>query len=492
MSLLADVSASYDAAAKVSVYVVFVEAGELAVIAQAQSEIYKLVADGDEDLRTIAELLRNVRFRLATNLLPANHPMLGLRELSADLASQVAELPIASRAGATAVAAAEALARLLMESESPLGSAALEVLATEQEDRRLVVLRYQRAVAATEAYLAERGVTTSVCSRASVRAQPLAGTMLLVGDPRLFRSATWTAGRAESVCFVQYPLAPRPTAPGGLFGAAGGLVAPSFRLSGATDPVPDTEFFDPDIAIVEAGQREAIRRRSERPDSVEAALLLLEDDHAVWTAVGEGRFMWVVDLDDPTEPAVSQTPTASVRQGSFLVFRDEGATGSLIQAIADTEFDALVHRPAQTRWKAALSSATSHAGGPAAARRLLVSLGAKSPNPAGWAAAESIRPNSRHDFGITCDFAGLGDEADELWAALSAVKRAHAKAGMWVRRRLEEALVAQQLETLKTEGVLHLDLPGLGQLSAYRVLHVHPEREYVDPMIIDQPFGREP
>lgn len=491
MSLIDTVNQSYKSAARVSVYVEFAEPGGVATIAQAQSELFKLIAQGDEDLQSAADILRKLRFRLATNVLPPGDPALGIAELSEELAAQAAELSPDSRAGATVDGALEATALLLAEPESQLGAAAVGVLGTERPDRRMLVLRYPRRVAATQQYLRDAGVPTVVCSRSEVRRQEQMGSMVLIGDPQFYQASTWTAARAESVCFVQYPLAHKPVPEGGLFGKAGGLQTPVFRLSGSIEPIPRVEFFDPDVVVVEAGQREAERRRSDRPDAVEAALLLLDADHQVWTAVGDGRFMWALDLENPSDPTVSPVSTDNVRAESFVIFRDEGAAGSLIQAIADRDFGASAHREAQSEWKQALTSAIHRAGGFADARRKMLSLGASSPNPRGWSAPESIRPNSRSDFGVACKFAGLADKADELWSALSEIKSAHSRAGVWVRERLLESLVAEQLDQLQDDGFLSLDLPGLGRLSVYRVLHVHPETVSVDPALIDQPFTRE-
>ena len=87
-----------------------------------------------------------------------------------------------------------------------------------------------------------------------------------------------------------------------------------------------------------------------------------------------------------------------------------------------------------------------------------------------------------------CRFAGLGDETNAIWDSLTAIKRAHLRAGQTIRKLLEQELIARGGEQLLADGYQHLEVFGLGGLSAYRVIHKHPEHHLVDADLLDEPF----
>lgn len=488
MSAFGDVALAYERIAGTSIYDVPVTPGEIGTVSACLASLRKLRVT-DDTLDDAVRTLHYIQYRLAVNLLPANDPALGLDVLRQQLAAHADELNAGTVARTTIDAALCALEALCQQASTPLCEEAVEILGTAGPGERLVVLAHARNCTATAQVLAAAGAPTEVTSRTQLRTHPLVETILCVGPHQLFQSAVWNASRADSVCFVHYPLGVASLPSGGLFGEDGGLRTPRFRVSRDIAPVDNIEFAAPEHTVFqEAGRKLAsAHRAASDTDQEDAQLLLLEGGYAVWMNAGEGDWMWAIDFIDD-EPRVLQISAADMSAGMFVLFRDQGATSDLVRVVADRDCDAARHRPAQDRWKRALSTAIVRAGGAAGAARLIRQLGAATVNPAAWVGPRSIRPHRKSDFSAACRFAGIEDEVESIWASLSAIKRAHLKAGRLIRKQLEDELIDDGGARLQENGRFHLHSAALGGLSAYRVVFKHPDRQRVDSSRIDKPF----
>ena len=479
---------SYESAITSTIYTIAADPGDAATIAVAHTRLARLANSGNDDLTDTVELLRIVSYRLSYNLLPADHPALGLAVLNVELGSQVAELEPGTHAHAIVRAAHQALTSLAQRGPTELTTQAIDLLNTATENSRTVVLRHSKTASATTDYLNQNGVPSTVVAANQLRFQPPHETMVLIGPPRAFPAATCNAAKADNICFIHYPFGSAKAPTGGLFGADGGLTTRTARPSGHVETLDDIGDFELDEGLQALARDEFGRRRSERPDAVTAALLLLEGGYGVWTAIGEGHWMWCVDLDDDDTPTIRTTSVSAVTQGSYVIFRDKGAGTALVRAVADAHHQAGKYRPQQDRWKSALEQAVIKVGGVNRATVELRRLGATTVNLRHWMSENSIRPRRLSDFRAVCQFAGIAAYADDIWRALGKIHRAHVLAGQTIRRWLQDALLVDGGARLRQDGFQRVDFGDLGTLSAYRVEHQHPDHQDIDPEFIDEPF----
>lgn len=493
MNAFDDTRRAYAIFERAVVYSVHVESPELVAIAYAHSLLRQQLSAGDEDLLRSVEVLRNLRWRLATNVLPSRDSTLELEGLGEEIKHHIDQSEVGTKVRSSLEAAQGALARLMDMDQTPLGSATIELLSDSPEDERVVVLSSARNIDSTQLHLANSGVPAKVLSSHQLRFEQQLASVICIGPPAFFQPATWSAPRAESTCFVSYPLGRYVEPSGGLFGASGGLATPRFRQSGpsASSLPEEIIFMQPDELYAAAAERTASRYASNFSEGVEAALLLLEGSAAVWIAVSEGSWSWTVDFTDSEAPQIVQSQPTQILPGSFVIFREEGATSELIRGLADNRFDSARYRQAQERWKKALQVKAYELGGFGVLDVSIRKHGADASNSRGWASRNAVRPNRRDDFGSACRCLGLEAEASVIWDALSRIKVAHQRAGIHVRHLLERALVESGAHQLQAEGFQRLHLPELGSLLAYCVLHKHTKTQAVDVHLLDAPFVME-
>lgn len=482
------VSRAYERAALVSIYMVYAAVDEISSLAGAQSELRRLVTDGDEDLREVLDAIHFALYRLATNVLPPAHDGLGLAHLVQITEAASTEVHLRTRLRGVIEVASSALQSLMAKPSTALTQEVMDALDSAPPDDRLLVLPQSRNVGATEAHLTAIGLPTRVTSANQLRKAAPAEVTVCVGSPSLFPAAVWNASRADSVCFVAYPLGGRSVPSGGLFGDEGGLKTSRFRESGVSDRIEGVTLVSPEEAYyLEAGQRLIRSLRPVGSELVEAQLLLLEGGNAVWMSSGDADWMWAVEFVDDL-PEIRQVSPSNMEAGIYVIFRDQGATSDLVRTVADAKCGASRFRAVQHRWKSELAKAVSLAGGPRAAAEQIRRLGATTANPSAWIGERSIRPHAQSDFRAACRFAGLADESEPIWQALTQIKRAHLRAGQLIRKQLEQALIDDGGQRLSADGVLRLDVEGLGRLSAYRVVFKHPETHVISQDEVDRPF----
>lgn len=483
---------AYGQASAAAVYAVHADPGPVAVLSQAHAALAKLLAAGDEDLLPTADILRYAKYRLATNILPPLHTQLGLQPLADDLDSHLDQMHPGTPGHNYTAAAIDALRDILSRDTLNLAEETERALSLAQPGERLLVLPHGTNAAATSQFLESRGLPTQVIGKSELRRHSDYDMVVCVGPYQFFPSATWSAARADSVCFVLYPFGRSTTPPsGGLFGPDGGLATPKFRSSGISMPTEGVDFSDIDENFIAAADRVVAQRRGTGAETAEAQLLLLEGGYAVWSAVSDASWMWTIDVSEPGSPIITQVSDANVAAGSYIFFRDEGAAGDLVEVVADSMFGATEHRGSQRGWKSHFRQAIDRVGGFTEADRALRRKGANTANSRGWADSRSIRPNSKQDFQVACKFAHIEDQADAIWSSLTAIRSAHQKAGLSIRKQLEVALVADGCERLISDGYRRLEVDGLGGMSAYRVLLKHPDLHRVDTDLIDKPFLEE-
>lgn len=487
MSSFAVADTTYKAASRCSVYVVHVEPGDVEVVAEAHQRLRKITWDEDEAGKLL-EILRYARFRLVSSLVPYSSEQLGLAELIVGLDAEMEFLTPGTETHHLTSQAREALRRLTSSGSNPLGEAALELLGDVPTNERMVAVRQSRTVEATGLYLTGAGAPSQVVSAQSLRSADGCESLICVGPPQFFPSATWTASRWESVCFIQYPFGWRPPAEGGAFGPDGGLKTPRFRESGTAETRGEIEPFNVSESIQMAASSASRKNRFTGGEEIESFMLLLEDGYAVWTETDESNWMLCIDADEPDSPLIVNKAASTIGPGDYLVLRSGTRDADYIRELADEEFGAAQLRKNQARWKKALAEAVSSAGSVAAAQRELRRLGATTTNVRHWTSEASIRPQRYSDFVAACRFSGIESEAESLWDDLGKIFRAHLQAGQQVRQDLESNLLSDGVHELVASGVQSYTLPRLGELAGYRVLYRNPGSEMISLGMIDRPF----
>ncbi|WP_395154429.1 hypothetical protein [Ilumatobacter sp.] len=488
MSVFDEVCAAYEQADTATTYRVYAEPGPLAALVAGRQRLLKLLRDGDEDLAPIDSLLRNASFRLVTNVIPPSSQTLELDRFAELLQSHIHQLDQGTPAHQAASTALDATIELLDMEGTQLGRETIDVLETAPVGERAVVLRYGHQRKATTDYLAANGVESDVIVSSELRWSAATGTLVCVGWPKLFPDAVWNAARWETVCFVQYPFGPTNEPASGLFGTDGGMKIRPFRTTGVPSPGDTESLFDLDQSLLIAAEHVSARVPNALDDAVPGKLVLLADDYAVWTSVGEGHWNMAIDYSTPEQPRIAHVKASQVDRDAYLLFRDQGATSLLVRQVADQEHGSAKHRATQDRWKQSIRMAVAREGGFGQATEELYAQGALTANLRHWVTDQSIKPQRRQDFDAVCRFVDIEAQADELWKALTEIDRAHKRAGHTIRKWLEATLLAGVGEELLDSGHERLEISGFGTMSAFRVLHVHPETKLVDPMVIDEPF----
>ena len=487
MKAISEVSAQYELSGHASIYTVNIAPTPLVALQRALTLCTQAVRDGQDDLDPLREQIAYLCFRIATNVLPPKHEMLGVTELFDGIRTKSAMVPPDSNIGQVLGQALPEIEDFLDLEMSPVCKQVLDLLELESEDRRAVALRATRNVVPTKEYLDRLGCSAIVESRNSLRSMSLTGTLVVVGRPSFFTDATWNAPKAESTCFVQYLFGGSVTRSGGLFDDLGGLATPKFRSSGVSHS--DSEAlttFNPDEFWTTVAQNEMHRQRESGEDSIEACLLLLSGGHSLWTAADEGSWLWGLEISDLKNPSISRIDARNVSSGTYVLVRDQGAESEIVRQIADEEFGAAPFRVAQQRWKDALRAGVDQYGGIAALRSAILRRGAKTANPAGWLSRSAIRPNQFVDFQAACVAVGLSADCELIWTELTRIRGCHQSAGHKIREELEDALLREDLRALEMKGELHLSSTSFGTLSVHQVELRHDETQYVSPQILDR------
>lgn len=483
----------YQTFERASIYQVACNSLDLMTISRAHFSLQKRLRLGEEDLLDAVNTLRQIRWRLATNILPPSHADLMIDALAYELKSQAAHSDSKSEAGKIFDSVQRSVDNLLRIDRTPLSISVFEILSDVPESDRSLALAAGRYVASTEAYLEQLGIRTRVMNESQLRHHPIQECLVCVGPSKFFNTAVWHSPRAETTCFVFYSLGRPEDREPGLFGELGGLVPPRFRLVGETEYAQDEDIqIERPSEIYLATAERALRNYTrEVSEGVEAVLLLLENSFAVWISDSDGSWNWTIDVSDESQPVITHSQSQQIDAGSFIIFREEGATSELIQNLADRNYGAVGLRSLQDKWKAALHKSAENAGGFSALDSLIRGAGAKAAASRDWSSRNAVRPNRLEDFKAACRVLGLERESSDIWNALSGIKSAHQRAGFNVRQQLEEALLEKGVADLRNQGYEKLQVSGLGTLSVYCVTHKHPTRHIVDRTNLDKPFETE-
>jgi hypothetical protein len=450
------------------------------------------------------EVLRIALHVLSSTPLPADHPALGLDELTDRYLTQIQRVEaISPGAAPRARQLGDLLVEIMIAAHDPLGEMVAELLAASPPKDCLLLRRPRRLEAVRQRYAAG-GHRLLVATPQVLSGSEVFDRIIAIGPSYWFGSLI-TAPRAKTIDIVHLSVTrDSPSSRGILPGSQsrGSMVrrqpVPSEESTPADESLEsDAYFAEPSIAwdrIVTASQPAVGEPRSEL-DTTDARLILLADGTAAFISVTEGAKNWVVDPTQKGRDRIRVDPWDTVGPGTFVILRMEGAGG--VGDIADRILGprAARLREHQRGWKLRLREAVSSSSPAEVVRRLIQhgSARASLENLRNWQSLDHIRTRDYRDFLAIMRLVGLEADAPALWEEMGTIMRAHTEAGMRLREALIRRLANADLTPLMTEGRMEVREPqlGLGTLAVVRVEEVSPETYPVSRSRLDHAFDPE-
>jgi hypothetical protein len=240
--------------------------------------------------------------------------------------------------------------------------------------------------------------------------------------------------------------------------------------------------------------------RGQESDEVDASLVLLAGDSAVFLDLSQDSNVLVLDLADVEgdgsneDSCLVRVGGSELRPGMFILLRTEGG-GDYIVPVADRILGNLANsaRALQRNWKTLLRVQIANRGSQAVVEEL-VRLGSKQAkiyNLRNWASDKNLCPQDFYDFLAIMRLLNMERDAQNLWDNAALLESAHRKAGFQIRRMLIREVLQSNLEELAASGRMDFQLPEAdgGTLSALRVESISPQLYKVPISRVGIPLG---
>lgn len=481
---LQDTTALYEAAGNLQLDRTCVQNDAFKSFSLAVRELQTRLGDDAEDSywRPVLRRLRRARWELATVPLPFSYSGFEIEDAASSLRERLRDCEHVFPAHAAAAQEVTALLAALAESDDdPLGAAVRDI---QSEAPAVLLLNNARHAGPVEESLAGL-LGLAVLTPAQLAGSGVYSSMAVIGPACWFPDQIFMAPKATEIRIVQFAWLNDPPIDACIFtgsrmggGGSASLDAHGGGSHGAAlasaDLLPVTDW-----AAIAEGTGGSCDIREERPDTVNAYLLLLASEQAVYVEADEGSRAYAAELGSSKE--LHMVPTRSIQPGTYLVNR-VGGEGDYIPAIADTLLGtrAPALRAAQQRWKEPLRELAASVGVRGVLSRL-EDAGSERANRANlrrWLSAGSIRTEHRTDFAALLKVAGLEGETDELWRDMEVIDQAHRRAGQGVRSLLVKEILDGDTRDLEVRGWQDFDveeIEGEGALRVARVEARHPD-----------------
>ena len=477
----------YEAAGSLELERVCVSDDEFRAFSLAVLSLRQELGDDASDSYWLPVLarLRRLRWELATVPLPFCHPAF---EMAGSIAFLFGHLRDCERVFPDhAAVARETIARLLdlaSGNRDPLG-AAIRGLVWRDADRALVLRDARHAPAVSDAV--GTAIHAHVVPSTQLPSGRLYGEAVVIGPTCWFPPHVFKAPRARLIRVVHFSWLRDPPLDARIFSGSelGGTAARSSLsgYAGPSDGAPSLSSVDflpvTDWAAIASGTGGGTARREDGPDTVDAYLLLLASEQALYLEAEEGSRAYVIELGASKD--LHMVATRSIQPGTYVVNR-VGGEGDYIPAIADSLLgsQAVQLRASQRKWKERLGDLVRTVGVHAVLSRLEAagSPRATRGNLRRWASAGSIRTEDYTDFEALMRVIGLGAEASELWRQMDIIDQAHLRAGQRVRALLVREILDGDTRELEERGWQDYEveeIEGEGSLRVARVEARAPE-----------------
>jgi hypothetical protein len=465
-----------------------------------------LVAENRDDPYWKAVLRRfaRVRYDLTSVPLPPKHPALELVESSKFIEQQLINCGLVFPLLAPpATRLLESMALVAALDENPLGDRVVEVLKAADQKRATVVLYRGTLKAAVEQHFRSRGVEVDVATASHLCGPRIDGSLVLIGPAQWFPSFVLSAPRANTIVLVHYRWIHDEEPAGPLLpdsvhvGCSRRILQGSREIPGDLRAylVPNPLELLPRIDWTSVASGDAVRPdRQQDPDAVEAYLYALAGMHAVYLEAERDYRIYTVDPHADEETGkVRRESTLEIAPGAYILLRSEGG-GDYVRTLADEMLGERANslRAKQLQWKRALRAKVREQGIESVILRLRL-LGcekASEPNLRYWMSFDTIKTFEFRDFVTIMKFLGSEQLAVTWWPALDEIDKAHKRAGAEIRRRLEEKVVASDLNELESRGWMDFELEksGGGRLTIFRVEAKSPTPYWIAHSRLRHPF----
>jgi hypothetical protein len=452
---------------------------------------------------------RSAFWALAGTPLPASHPAIALDEGTERLRSMSVLASEISVFGPVVESLAQTLQDILNAGVDPLGDVVRAIVETSGDGRACLLVRWPRREEAVRGWFDAHppgGRRLLVASAHALRALDLYDSIIAIGPSTWFEGLI-AAPRAPRNDIVHLRVTrDRPRKPA-LFAKSRSKGQRLQRKIHSTSDAAwadqlqravDEELLRPrtEWSVIDARGRGADSRTGDDADDfVQARLVLLAGEQAVYIDAEEGSGNWILDPRANGEERIRLEGWRELTPGMFLVLRTEGGTN--IAIIADRILGAKARglRRDQQEWKDALKT-TTRARGMATTIRELRRFGcgvASEQNVRNWTSTLTIAPGKRSDFEAVMRFVGLEATADRLWQQVLTIRQAHRAAGSQLRAALVAQMERADLSSLAATGRLDVELPtlGAGTLSVLRIEDISPEPYSISRYRVDEPFSVE-
>ena len=450
----------------------------------------------DESWKPVIKPLRRYGFEMCAAPLPFNETTIQ-RPAVDRLHSKCEELAMLYPAQAAQLAGViEMLKPLLASPENPYLRWVAQ-LAAQNTSIGAVLIRDSRLVAATERQLYKQTSTRrlQVVTPAQLTKDRCFDVLFVIGAERWFPPFIFDAPRSNRTEVAQYSWIKDGRQLPREFLSAPSNIAETVEAANDTEDTYDANDLLPVIDWRSIGQKIAASDIQSTMESVEARLVLLEGESAVFLESADGASVLTIDLEaDESTQRIARIQIGEVRPGTFLLLRTSGG-GDYVVAEADQSFlkdRAAELRARQHEWKTLLRREVRKDGLLAVSLKLmdLGSASAEEINVRNYMSPRSIRTRVPEDFRAIMRLVGLGEKWESYWEMMGEIDHAHRLAGHRIRRQLLRKLAELDLTELERVGRLNINLPDVdaGGLTAFRVLDVSPDQQFVSIGRLGHPF----
>jgi hypothetical protein len=453
-------------------------------------------ATEDELWKPVINPLRRYGFALCAAPLPFNETTIQPPAIDR-LHSKCDALAMLYPAQAAQLAAVIELLKPLQVSRENPYQRWLTQVAVQNPTIGAVLIRDSRLVAATERELYKQTSTRrlQVVTPAQLTKDRCFDVLFVIGAERWFPPFVFDAPRSNRTEVAHYQWIKDGRQPPRAFISAAPNAAESPAPADDTEDTYDADDLLPVIDWRGIGQKIAASDIQGATESVEARLVLLEGDSAVFLESSDGASILTIDLEaDESTQRIARIQVSEVRPGTFLLLRTTGG-GDYVVAEADRYFlkdRAAELRARQHEWKALLRQEVQKDGLLGVSLKLidLGSASAEEINVRNYISPRSIRTRVPEDFRAVMRLVGLGEKSESYWEMMGEIDHAHRLAGHRIRRQLLRRLAELDLTELERVGRLDITLPDVdaGGLTAFRVLDVSPDQQLVSIGRLGHPF----
>lgn len=328
------------------------------------------------------------------------------------------------------------------------------------------------------AWLEAEELQVPVHSVGSLMGIAVAAYGYFVGPPSLFGTRVTTAPRCVEQSFIIPSWCHDRKVPRTEVSAfATGGLNPRVQVFtvGESEAVPEADGSDDEEMTPQPVWTRPATRSSVGDDEVLAKEVHLAGGVTMWLD-RDGDSIRTLDPDESLGHRVELRPVASIRTGSFLVYREGETESDALLRLAYQELGARSElvRSRQSEWKRVLKERLRDIGTTEATRQLRALGVEAAAQVRAWASDTVVRPRSDGDFQQLLAWLGAG--VGEHFEAANQLRSARLRAANRVTRALETALGKADMQKLEDQGELmvELDLDGFAAMTAGKVLAVSP------------------